>query len=122
MQKTMKTLLLTFGLLLASSGLFAQMTATDELIRVEVSENSTRNELLEIREALAEYNIDFRYTGVKWTDELLKSIGLQVIAEDGRTRDFVLQQMNANSKIVLIYRLDGVEDADFCLGLEGACE
>ena len=122
MQKTMKTLLLTFGLMLAGSGLFAQMTATDELIRVEVSENSTRNELLEIRQALAEYNIDFRYNGVKWADELLKSIGLQVIAEDGRTREFVLPQMNANSKIVLIYRLNGTEDADFCLGIEGACE
>ncbi|MDA0883209.1 MAG: hypothetical protein O2984_07835, partial [Bacteroidetes bacterium] len=62
----MKTILLTFGLMLAGSGLFAQMTATDELILVEVSENSTRNELLEIRQALAEYNIDFRYNGVKW--------------------------------------------------------
>lgn len=122
MQKTMKTLLLTFGLLLASSGLFAQMSVNNGEIRVEVSENSTRNELLEIRQALAEYNIDFRYNGVKWADELLKSIGLQVIAEDGRTREFVLPQMNANSKIVLIYRFESLDEADFCLGLEGACE
>ncbi len=118
----MKTLLLTFGMLLACSGLFAQMSVSDGEIRVEVSENSTRNELLEIREALAEYNIDFRYTGVKWTDELLKSIGLQVIAEDGRTRDYVVQQMNASSKIVMIYRFESLDEADFCLGLEGACE
>jgi len=118
----MKTLLLTFGLLLASSGLFAQMSVNNGEIRVEVSENSTRNELLEIRQALAEYNIDFRYNGVKWADELLKSIGLQVIAEDGRTREFVLPQMNANSKIVMIYRFESSDEADFCLGLEGACE
>ncbi|MGB0423486.1 MAG: hypothetical protein ACPGED_04165 [Flavobacteriales bacterium] len=50
--------------ILSTMGVMAQMTVENNVITVEVDENSSRNDLLDIRQELAEHGIDFRYNKV----------------------------------------------------------
>lgn len=105
---------------LSNMGLMAQMTVENDVITVEVTEDSSRNDLLEIRQQLQEYGVKFNYTKVNWIEGQLKSVHLDVMVEDGRIKSFTAMNLSAAGTIKMIYDLNDSSDDGLCLGTD--CE
>ena len=106
--------------ILSSLGAMAQMAIENNVITVEVSEDSSRNDLLEIRQQLSEHGLDFRYNKVNWIEGQLKSIHLDVLSNDGRSKSFTAMNLAGTGTIKLVYRVGDSTENSFCLGFD--CE
>lgn len=116
----MKKILIAAFMMFSISALQAQISITDTEVRLTVDNTTTRNELLDMRNTLAEQNIDFRYTEVAWNDDQLLRIKMQIKSPDGRIRNFETTELANVGAIKMTYKLNSTEEDDFCLGVN--CE
>ena len=109
-----KVVALLFGMFAFAFAADAQVSVTDDKIEALVTSEASRYDLLDIRNGLAEENIDFRYDLIEWADGQLTSIRIRIKAEDGTTGEYVNQNIQAGEEIKIVRELTG--DRNLCIG------
>ncbi|WP_306643087.1 hypothetical protein [Sanyastnella coralliicola] len=109
-----KVVALLFGMFAFAFAADAQVSVTDDKIEALVTSEASRYDLLDIRNGLAEENIDFRYDLIEWADGQLTSIRIRIKAEDGTTAEYVNQNIQAGEEIKIVRELTG--DRNLCIG------
>jgi hypothetical protein len=100
----------------------SQVTITEDLVTVEITQETSRYDLMEYKNALAEYGIEFRYQNVDWgnnTTQLLK-IEAKVRTTDGRTASYFMPGFTEGQTLKILYKPNDATDAGLCVGLD--CE
>lgn len=114
-----KKILFSIGLIVAcSAATQAQVTVSEDQVTIEISQETSRYDLMEYKSALAEYGIEFRYQNVDWgnnTTQLLK-IEAKVKAADGRTASYFMPGFTADQSLKIVYKPNDMTDAGLCVG------
>lgn len=109
-----KAVILFFGLFAFCLAADAQVSVSDDTIEAMVTTETSRTELLDIRNGLAEQGMEMRYDLIEWMDGALVSIRIKIKAEDGTMAEYTNTQIEAGTEIKIVRELTG--DRNLCIG------
>jgi hypothetical protein len=97
--------------MLTTTGLFAQ----DDIV-ILINNETSRQQLWELRQELAESAINFQYTPQFNSERKLTSIMVEVTTQDGFSGNYQTSLMDDNKKIYIIRKFAADADTPFCVG------
>jgi len=97
--------------MLATTGLFAQ----DDIV-ILINNETSRQQLFELRQELAASNINFLYTPEFNSERKLTSIMVEVTTQDGYSGNYQTSLMDDNKKVYIIRKFAADADTPFCVG------
>lgn len=94
----------------------AQLTVEGENVSATISQETSRYDLLEIRNAYKEHGVDFRYTQVDWIDGQLTRIKIELKDEDGHQTSHVVENFQEGQTVKLLYNKEENAEQVLCAG------
>lgn len=98
-----------------TTGLMAQDDASSDII-IMIDNQTTRQQLWEMRQELAESNINFMYQPEFSPSRQLTAIKVEVTTEDGFSGNYESSLMDDNQKVYIIRKFSADADTPFCVG------
>lgn len=107
--------LLTFAFFaLIGLGASAQISVTDEKIVAEITQQTTRMDLANMRTELLAVGVEIRYTDIAWdTNSNLQTIKLMAKNDAGNVGEFNALPLQANQTIKLV---SDRQNGEICVG------
>jgi hypothetical protein len=108
---------LFFALIAFAFSANAQLTVEGEQVSATITQETSRYELLEIRNAYKEHGVDFRYTNVDWIDGQLTSIKVDLATDDGaNTATFLVENFQNGQVVKLLFNKEENANQVLCAG------
>ena len=112
----MKAGILTVALVLASLAGWAQNSViAPNSVDLHITQETIREQLAQMQQALQEAGVGFRYDLVAWEDNALQSIRMAVRLADGSMQTAQLEAFNTETDLRILLSGAG-EDRVFCVG------
>lgn len=120
-QTVMKNILAAFAFALLSVGAYAQTATAD--FTYEITGETTREDLMNMRLELQDKGFDFRYTPAFDQDKKLMTIQLHLVEIGGTNKgSFTSTQLQAGQVVRLVYNTAEDAAVPFCVGICPAAE
>lgn len=98
-----------------TTGLFAQDDVSADIV-VLINNETSRQQLWEIRQELSEANINFQYEPKFDENRKLTSIKVEVTTQDGYSGTYQTALTDDNQKVYIIRKYASDADTSFCVG------
>ena len=113
----MKTGIFTIALIFASIASWAQSSnITPNSVDLQISQETSREQLAQMQKSLQEAGIGFRYDLVSWEENGLQSIRMAVRLADGTMQTAEIEAFNEETHLRILLSGEG-EDRVFCVGV-----